>query len=150
MRASGPGGQNVNKVASKVELRFDLGTRAALDWAVKGRLRSLAAGRLDADGALVIVSQATRSQEQNLEDARQRLAELVSRALIAPKKRRRTKPTRSSVERAAGRQTPARAQERRPARRSRRLRRLSRYRDSSRQMSAWLLGHDTRTWKWSS
>lgn len=96
VRASGPGGQNVNKVASKVELRFDLAGTRALDAETKGRLRRLAETRIDADGRLLVTSQKTRDQRRNLEDARDKLRELVAAALERPKKRRPTKPTLAS------------------------------------------------------
>ena len=96
VRASGPGGQNVNKVSSKVELRFDFEASAVLAESVKSRLRGLARHRLDADGRILIVSQITRNQPQNLQDARERLAGLVAQALVVPKRRRATKPSKAA------------------------------------------------------
>jgi ribosome-associated protein len=99
VRASGPGGQNVNKVASAVQLRFDLAGSPALGPEVKARLRRLAGRRVTADGALLIIARNHRTQEQNRREAHTRLAQLVRRALIPPKARRATAPTRASRER---------------------------------------------------
>jgi ribosome-associated protein len=98
-RASGPGGQNVNKVSTKVTLRFDLRGTDALTRAQKIRLRKLAGKRIDAQGALMINAQAERSQRQNLERARDGLRKLIRRALVTPKHRVATKPTRASKRR---------------------------------------------------
>ena len=99
VRASGPGGQNVNKVASAVQLRFDLIGSTALDERVKLRLRALAGRRVTEDGAVLIIARNHRTQEQNRREAYERLADLVQRALIEPKSRKATKPTKASKER---------------------------------------------------
>ena len=99
MRSSGPGGQNVNKVASAVQLRFDLAGSSALAPRVKARLRALAGQRLTSDGAILIQARSHRSQSDNRREAEERLAALVRLALVEPKVRRATKPTRASQER---------------------------------------------------
>lgn len=99
VRSSGPGGQNVNKVATKVTLRFDLDGTEALTPAQKRRLRKLAGRRLDAEGALLFSAQAERSQSRNLERARAALRQLVLRSLAPPKRRVATKPSKAQKRR---------------------------------------------------
>ena len=95
VKASGPGGQHVNKTSSAVELRFDV-RASSLAEDVKARLERLAGSRLTQDGVIVLFSQGTRSQEMNRQEVRERLAELVRRALYKPKPRKPTKPTYAS------------------------------------------------------
>jgi ribosome-associated protein len=99
VRASGPGGQNVNNVASAVQLRFDVRGSPSLPQGVRTRLERLAGARLTRDGVLVIIAQRLRTQVGNRADALDRLIELIRRAAIAPRPRRPTRPTRASRER---------------------------------------------------
>ena len=99
IRASGPGGQNVNKVSSAVELRFEAETSPSLPAAVKTRLRRIAGRRWTKEGALVLQCDETRSQARNREIARERLKDLISQALTPPKRRIATRPTLGSKKR---------------------------------------------------
>lgn len=99
VRSPGPGGQNVNKVATAVRLRFDLAANRSLPEAVKERLRKIAGSRVTTEGVLVVEAHRFRTRERNREDARERLARLVQRALVPPVPRRPTKPTGASRER---------------------------------------------------
>jgi ribosome-associated protein len=99
VRASGPGGQHVNKVSSAVQLKFDIRRSPSLPNDVAVRLMKLAGSRLTQDGVIVIVAQAQRSQKRNREEARERLLELIREAAVRPQTRRPTKPTKASKER---------------------------------------------------
>jgi ribosome-associated protein len=99
VRSSGPGGQNVNKLSTAVQLRFDVRHSPSLPGDVRTRLERLAGSRLTRDGELVIIAQSHRTQARNRQDALDRLLELIRKAAVAPIKRRPTRPTKGSRER---------------------------------------------------
>ena len=99
VRASGPGGQNVNKLSTAVQLRFDVRHSPSLPGDVRARLERLAGSRLTRDGVLIIIAQRHRTQLRNRQDALDRLLDLIRRAAVAPIRRRPTRPTKASRER---------------------------------------------------
>jgi ribosome-associated protein len=99
IRASGPGGQNVNKVSSAVQLRFNVAESSALNDPIRERLKKIAGRRMTAEGILIIKAQRYRSQEQNRQDAIDRLVEMIQKAIEVPRYRRPTKPTATSRQR---------------------------------------------------
>jgi ribosome-associated protein len=99
IRASGPGGQNVNKVSSAVQLRFLLPNNSSIPVAARNRLRALAGQKILDDGTLLFSARSERSQEQNRREALERLSALIARALVEPKIRKKTRPTKASKER---------------------------------------------------
>ncbi len=98
IRSSGPGGQNINKVATAVQLRFDIQHSQSLTESIKNRLRKIARNQITKDDVLIIEARSHRTQEKNRKAARRKLAALIRKALKKPRKRKKTKPSRASVE----------------------------------------------------